>query len=116
MSTTLTLARAIEHIPYALLSEFTLEAAGSDERLHLIAIEQTPSVGTSPDGKSISLRINNESRTLHGWEAVPVGIGDDFKIFPMGDGGVESGGTSGGCIAGPVHARLKSGGRNSIMF
>lgn len=42
----------------------------NDDRLHLIAIQQNPSIGL--DGKSLSIRVDFDKRTLLGMDEIPL--------------------------------------------
>lgn len=60
--------------------EFLLNV--NDNRLHLIAIEMNPYIGTAIDRKSLSIRVDNDVRAVFGIATIPFHpVTDQLKIF-----------------------------------
>lgn len=65
--------------------EFFISLPTNDHRLHLLAIERNPSIGTAIDHKSLSIRLDNDMRTVFGVDEISFGhIGNiGVRISPI---------------------------------
>ncbi|KAI1722312.1 hypothetical protein DdX_04624 [Ditylenchus destructor] len=80
--------KVIVELDYGVKEEFTITAQSSDDRLHLLAIERNPSIGTAIDHKFLTVRLDNDIRSLPGLDEIPFGAhqhtGDArVKITPV---------------------------------
>ncbi|KAI1731108.1 CRE-BAM-2 protein [Ditylenchus destructor] len=80
--------KVVVELDYGVKEEFTIAAQSSDDRLHLLAIERNPSIGTAIDHKFLTVRLDNDIRTLPGLDEIPFGAhqhtGDArVKIIPV---------------------------------